>query len=162
MMSSTCIVRTAVVRKPGIVIIVSLVLVLVLVLVLRIWSCSHHWLCYQNLPTFPIALKYDVQMCRKLQLLRGKVPQTPCSASGPWIRIQGQSLGVGSGPRPPAVAHSISALRESNARLRHTSMVAVIWHKFARQRTIKKPQLHRDSVQWLWVLFLWSEQHLTA
>jgi len=40
MMSSTCIVRTAVVRKPGL----GLgFVVLVLVLVLRIWSCSHHW-----------------------------------------------------------------------------------------------------------------------
>ena len=44
-MSSTRIVRTAVVRKPGLGL-VSFGLVLglvVLVLVSRIWSCSHHW-----------------------------------------------------------------------------------------------------------------------
>ena len=45
MMSSTRIVRTAVVRKPDVGL-VSFGLVLglvVLVLVSRIWSCSHHW-----------------------------------------------------------------------------------------------------------------------
>jgi len=52
MMSSTRIVRTAVVRKPGLGLSVGLglisfglglgLVVKVLVLVLRIWSCSHH------------------------------------------------------------------------------------------------------------------------
>ena len=49
MISSTCIVRTAVVRKPGLGLGLGLVRfglglgLVVLVLVLIIWSCSHHW-----------------------------------------------------------------------------------------------------------------------
>jgi len=42
-MSSTCIVRRAVVRKPGLGLVSFGLGLVVLVLVLRIWSCSHHW-----------------------------------------------------------------------------------------------------------------------